>query len=99
MKKTNKTADGTSFHNVTIKTTINKLMEAIGDPDYFENSGKDKVSVEWVRETALGHVITIYDWKEYRVLGLNEEVEFHLGGQEKDHTLTAKRELELYLNK
>jgi hypothetical protein len=33
------------------------------------------------------------------VLGLNEEVEFHLGGQEKDHTLTAKRELELYLNK
>ena len=99
MKKTNKTADGTSFHNVTIKTTINKLMEAIGDPDYFENSGKDKVNVEWVRETALGHVITIYDWKEYRVLGLNEEVEFHLGGQEKDHTLTAKRELELYLNK
>jgi hypothetical protein len=98
MKKTNKTADGTSFHGVTIKTTINKLMEAIGDPDYFENSG-NKVSVEWVRETALGHLITIYDWKEYRVLGLNEEVEFHLGGQEKDHTLTAKEELELYLNK
>jgi hypothetical protein len=99
MKKTNKTPNRTSFHNVTIKTTINKLMEAIGDPNYFENSGKDKVNVEWVRETALGHVITIYDYKEYRVLGLNEEVEFHLGGQEKDHTLTAKRELELYLNK
>ena len=99
MKKTNKTPNRTSFHNITIKTTINKLMEAIGDPNYFENSGKDKVNVEWVRETALGHVITIYDYKEYRVLGLNEEVEFHLGGQEKDHTLKAKEELELYLNK
>lgn len=99
MKKTDKLTNGTSFHNVTIKTTINKLMDAIGDPDYFDNEGDDKVNVEWVRETALGHIITIYDWKEYRVLGLNEEVEFHLGGQEKDHTLKAKEELKLYLNK
>jgi len=99
MKLTTKLTNGTSFHNVTIKTTINKLIEAIGEPDYFENSGTDKVNVEWVRETALGHVITIYDYKEYRMLGLNEEVEFHLGGHKKDYTLTAKEELELYLTK
>ena len=99
MKKTNKSSDGTSFHRVTIKSTISKLWDLIGDPDYFENTGKDKVNVEWIRESALGHIITIYDWKYNRSIGFDEEIEFHLGGQSKMHTLKAKEELELYLNK
>jgi hypothetical protein len=93
MKKTDKGADGTSFHNVTIKTTINKLTDALGHAHYFQNTGEDKVNVEWICETEDGDVVTIYDWKEYRTIGVDEEIEFHIGGHNKMSTLGAKEQL------
>ena len=93
MKKTDKTADGTSFHNVTIKTTINKLTDALGHPQHYYNDGEDKVNVEWVCETEGGDVVTIYDWKEGRTIGVDEKIEFHLGGHNKMSTLEAKEQL------
>jgi hypothetical protein len=99
MKKTFKDTSGTSFHHVTITTTVNELTRVLGEPDYKGNDGEDKINFEWECETEGGDVVTIYDWKNYRSIGLDEVIEFHLGGREKDHTLTAKRELELYLNK
>ncbi len=99
MKKTNKSADGTSFHNVTIKTSVNELIRVLGEPTYQTNDGEDKVNFEWVCETIDGDVVTIYDWKEYRSIGENEEIEFHLGGHSLIHTLDGKDELLRLLEK
>ncbi len=93
MKKTEKLADGTSFHDVTIKTTINKLVDVLGLPTYFDNTGEDKVNIEWVCETENGDIVTIYDWKEYRSLQLDEKITFHLGGHNKIGTILGKSEL------
>ena len=99
MKKTNKSADGTSFHNTMIKTTIGELVRVLGEPTYQQNTGKDKVNVEWVCETIDGNVVTIYDWKEYITLSENEEILFHLGGHSLIHTLDGKDELLRLLEK
>ena len=99
MKKTEKSANGTSFHDVTITTSINELVRVLGEPTYTGDPMEDKVSVEWICETEEGDVVTIYDWKEYRRLEDNELVEFHLGGQRKIHTLNGKEELVKSLNK
>lgn len=99
MKKTNQSANGTSFHDVTITTTVNALIEALGHPQYFDNFGEDKVNFEWICETENGDIVTIYDWKEYRSLGFDEEITFHLGGHRKIHTLNGKEELVKLLNK
>jgi hypothetical protein len=99
MIKTEKSADGTSFHNVMIKTTIGELVRVLGEPTYQQNTGDDKVNVEWICETIYGDVVTIYDWKEYRSLSENEEILFHLGGHKQIHTLDGKDELLILLNK
>jgi hypothetical protein len=99
MKKTEKSANGTSFHDVTITTSINELTRLLGEPTYVGDYGEDKVTVEWICETEEGDVVTIYDWKEYRSIGKDEMVEFHLGGLRKIHTLNGKEELVTLLNK
>ena len=93
MKKTNQSANGTSFHDVTITTSINELVRVLGEPTYVGDYGEDKVTVEWVCETEEGEVVTIYDWKEYRWIDKDEKIEFHLGGLRKIHTLNGKEEL------
>lgn len=93
MKKTNQSANGTSFHNVTITTTINALIELLGEPTYTGDWSEDKVTVEWVCETENEDVVTIYDWKEYRKLDRDEMIEFHLGGHDLMSILNAKEEL------
>ena len=99
MKKTNKSADGTSFHNVTIKTSVNELIRVLGDPDDDSNTGEDKVNFEWVCERVNGDVVTIYDWKEYRMIDMNEKIEFHLGGHSQLITFNGKEDLIALLNK
>jgi hypothetical protein len=96
-KLSNKNAE-TSFHFVTIRTTVNKLEQAIGQAQCIDNSGDDKVNYDWCCETEDGDVFTIYDWKEYRPIGPNEMVEFHIGGETKSITEQAKRELLAILN-
>ena len=44
MKKTNKSSNGTSFHSVVIKTTVDKLTKVLGEPDYVDNSGEHIVT-------------------------------------------------------
>ncbi len=99
MKKTEQSANGTSFHNVTIKTTVNELTRVLGEPTYTGDPMEDKVTVEWVCENSDGNVVTIYDWKEYRFIGRDEEIEFHLGGLTPLTTLVGKEELKELLNK
>jgi hypothetical protein len=99
MKKTEKSANGTSFHNTTIKTTVNELTRVLGEPSYTGDFSEDKVTVEWICERENGDIITIYDWKEYRSLGKDEKIEFHLGGHSQLITFNGKEDLVELLNK
>jgi len=96
-KLTEKTADGTSFHNSTIYATVDELNRTLGQAQYQSNDGDDKVNFEWTCETDNGDVFTIYDWKEYRTIETDEEIEWHIGGNSSAITFEAAREVELLL--
>ena len=81
MKQTDKSANGTSFHNHTFSATVGDLRKALGEPYCEQNDGEDKVNFEWIMETEDGTVFTVYDWKEYRQLDENEDIEWHIGGR------------------
>ena len=91
-KKTYKDTDGTSFHHVTIRATVEQLTKAFGEP-YDSNTGEDKVNFVWDMETEDGEVFTIYDWKEYRELKLDEYVVWHIGAKSESDSRIAQREL------
>jgi hypothetical protein len=92
-KKTYKSTDGTSFFGTTIRATVNQLISAFGDPSMEYNTGEDKVNFEWEMETEDGEVFTIYDWKEYRPLKLDEYVIWHIGAKDKSTSNTAEDEI------
>lgn len=79
---------GTSFHGGIIEATPNQIIKKYGEPMWGQNTGRDKVNMEWVLETTeypnhwdvpKGTIFTIYDWKEYRPLSMDEQVEWHIG--------------------
>jgi len=84
---------GTSFHNVTINCSINDLINILGIPEYEGNTGEDKVNFEWICETKDGDIFTIYDWKEYRPISRNENIEWHIGSRNKAISYEAYEEL------
>ncbi len=94
-KLSNKTANGTSFHNSVILASVNEIIEILGEPQYQSNDGEDKVNFEWDCETEEGDVFTIYDWKEYRPISKDEEIKWHIGGDSRLITSKALKELEL----
>jgi hypothetical protein len=79
-KLTKKSTNMTSFHGSVIWCTAKQLIDAVGKPQHMDNTGEDKTNFEWECQTRSGKVFTIYDWKEYRVIDLNEPIEFHIGG-------------------
>jgi hypothetical protein len=89
-KKTYQSADGTSFHGVVIRATVDQLISAFGDPSMEYNTGEDKVNFEWEMETDEGEVFTIYDWKEGRPL---QRVTWHIGAMSKSVSYDAEGEL------
>jgi hypothetical protein len=99
MKLTNESANGTSFHGITIKTTVNELIRVLGNPQEDSNTGKDKVNFDWTCERENGDIVTIYDWKEYRMIDVNEEIEFHLGGYSPLSTFNGREDLVALLSK
>ena len=92
-KLTKKSSGGTSFYDSVINTTPNKLISILGEPQYMRNDGNDKVNMDWTCETKDGSVFTIYDWKEYRPIGMDETIEFHIGGFSRGDTEKALKEL------
>jgi dihydrofolate synthase/folylpolyglutamate synthase len=64
-----------------------------GDPIDNDNTGEYKTNFEWEMETEDGDVFTIYDWKEYRPLGYDEMIVWHIGGHSKEITDKALQEL------
>jgi extradiol dioxygenase family protein len=93
MKKSNQSANFSSFHGTVIKTSVNHLKQVVGEPEWSDNTGEDKTNFKWVCETHFGDVVTIYDWKEYRSISEDEIIEFHLGGFSKSSTEDGKIEL------
>ena len=92
-KKTYQSTDGTSFHNVTFRASVEQLTKSFGDPSMEYNTGEDKVNFEWEMETEDGVVFTIYDWKEYRPLGKYEMIEWHIGAKSRYESEMAKLEV------
>jgi hypothetical protein len=89
MKQTTNSTIGTSFHDTVITTTVNKLIKAIGKPYMHNNNGSDKINFEWKMELEDGTLFTVYDYKEYRKLDLDELIEFHIGGYDVQSTEKA----------
>ena len=98
MKRTTKTANGTSFYNDTFNASVADLRTICGIPVMECNDGSDKVNFEWEMETEDGDAFTIYDWKEYRSLSETESIEWHIGGHNGNVTSTALNEIADALN-
>lgn len=93
MKKTKKSANGTSFFDHTVAATAEQLMKVIGKPTFNYNDGVDKVNMEWIMELDNGDVFTIYDWKHYRPIQHDEPISWHIGGRNARVTWDAKTQL------
>jgi len=97
-KKTDKSPSGTSWFQEVVITTYPKLIEILGQPTYDNNTGEDKVNMEWICESRDGFVFTIYDWKEYESLNEEYNYDFHIGGFSEEETKKAKAEIELMID-
>ena len=95
MKRSMNTS-GTSFYGVELTVTPQQLIDALGEPDFFDNDGHDKVNMEYDLETKDEIAFTIYDWKEYRPLQMDEKIEFHIGGFSYTQCVEAKNYLLRY---
>ena len=82
---------GTSFHHDIVFATPNELRHVLGEPTYEENTGKDKINMEWRMQMPDGNVFTVYDYKEYKPLHPNGQVEWHIGGHDRFTTHLAKQ--------
>ena len=83
----------TSFHNCTIRTSINKLTEILGDS--LGPSCDNKATNQWYAYYNDDIFFTIYDWKEYREIGNDELIDWHIGSKNKEQSELVKE----YLNK
>ena len=92
------TASGTSFHGTTFKASPNQLIESLGEMTSHK-SGDSKTSMEWVRELNDAEVFTVYDWKYYREIDMDEVIEWNVGGRSSRVTEKAKEEILTLLNK
>ena len=93
MKRTDKIANGTSFHDRTFTATVDDLRNVLGQPQFESNDGEDKNNFDWIMETGDGTVFTVYDWKEYRRLEEDEVIEWHIGGRSGADTEKALLEI------
>jgi hypothetical protein len=93
IKKTEQSTTGTSFHDITIKTTLGRLRAAFGDPQCENNYGEDKSNIDYCLETSDGDVFTVYDWKHYRPIGEDEILNFHIGAYSNHVAFQAKQEM------
>ena len=71
---------GTSWHDNVVRASVNELTKVLGEPSVVQNDGRDKTNYEWWMQTSNGDVFTVYDWKEYRRIGTDEVIEWHVGG-------------------
>jgi len=84
---------GTSFFGTTFPASVDQLVEALGAPTFEGNDGEDKTNFEWNMELEDGTIFSVYDWKEYRSISLDEVIDWHIGGRNESDTDKALEEL------
>lgn len=75
-------SSGTSFHGHVFRATPQQLIDLFGPAHYSSNDGEDKTNFDWTMLLGGEVPFTIYDWKEYRKLKMNEKVEWHIGAKD-----------------
>ena len=96
MLKQPKTFRSSSFHGTTINMKPSELIKfcEANDIDYGDhNDGEDKSNFDFDFETDEGIYFTVYDWKEYRKISVDENIEFHIGGETPEDTKIGYNEL------
>lgn len=88
---------GTSFFNNTVTATPNQIIKLLGQPSSMGNDGRDKVNMEWDCITNTGVVFTIYDWKYYRPLDMDEQVQWHIGAHNAANAAEAADTVRLFM--
>jgi hypothetical protein len=79
---------GTSFQDVTITTTVNKLKRVLGEPKKGDNS-----NFAFAGETPVGDFFTLYDWNN-KDLDPDAPIKFNIGAHSKIAALRAKDYIE-----
>jgi len=92
-KPTKKSINGTSFHGVTFSATPNQLIKLFPNSYDASNDGEDKTNFNFTLETDRFDVFSIYDWKYYRPIGMDEVIEWHIGAMSEHISLIAKAEV------
>ena len=87
IKLTNKKSNFV-FFGQTFEATPQDLIDLLGVPQYFSNTGENKTNFGWTCELEDGTIFSIYDWKYYKSLDLNVPITWNVGG--KDITTTRK---------
>jgi hypothetical protein len=95
---TEKSPNETSYHGTAIRTTVGRLKALFPYSYEEENDGRDKCNYYFTLEDGDGDIVTIYDWKEYRPIGDDELIDFHIGGKSGFITEKAKDSLTKLLN-
>ena len=85
---------GTHFTGLVVKTSVKAIREILGDEVESSNDGQDKTNFDFVFELNYKTVFTMYDWKMYRPIELDEIVEFHVGTKENIDKYDVKLALE-----
>ena len=84
MAKNLKNWSGTSFFDITVECTVNKLKDLFGEADEHIEDIDEKSQYNWNLQTDKGAFFCIYDWKEYRELDEDEIIEWHVGHKKQD---------------
>ncbi len=75
-----KSTTGTHYHDLQIKTTLNKLIAILGKP---EAGAETFCNYEWTRNTRAGNVFTIYDRQPGDEINPTAEIKWHIGAHNK----------------
>ena len=93
IEKTEKNTSGTSGQDVTFSASVNDLIKIFGEPTIQDNTGDYKTNFDWHLQISSGDVFTVYDYKEYRKLNLDETIEWHVGAFSRDVASEAKAQI------
>ena len=95
LRKRTKNDKWISSHLVdTFRATQEQIEKAFGEPTDCSFDIDEKVQNEW--ELMSGkHIVTIYDWKEYRHYDYDEVLEWHIGSDcdDADFITNVKKEI------
>lgn len=92
----------TSHYDHTFSCTVEDLFLKLWKPNFQENTGQEKVNVEyWLSlddyENKRCIHFTIYDWKLGKPIELGEVVTWHIGAKSEQESLKALNFIKSYL--